>query len=56
MQTDIARVLNSPETRRHIEDQGMTVIASTPAQFDTFVKSAIQRWAKTIADAGIQAE
>jgi tripartite-type tricarboxylate transporter receptor subunit TctC len=56
MQQDIARVLNAPDMRKRIEEQGMTVVASTSAQFDAFVQSEMKRWAKTIADAGIQAE
>jgi tripartite-type tricarboxylate transporter receptor subunit TctC len=56
MQQDIARVLNAPDMRKRIEEQGMTVVASSSAQFDAFVQSEMKRWAKTIADAGIQAE
>ena len=56
MQQDIARVLNAPDMRKRIEEQGMTVVASTSAQFDAFVQSEMKRWAKTIVDAGIQPE
>jgi tripartite-type tricarboxylate transporter receptor subunit TctC len=56
MQEDVARVLRSESTRKRIEEQGMTVVASTPAQFDAFVQSETKRWAKTVADAGIQPE
>lgn len=56
MQRDVAAVLAQPETRKRIEEQGMSVVASTPAQFDAFVQTEMKRWAKTIAEAGIQPE
>lgn len=56
MQHDVAAVLAQPETRKRIEEQGMSVVASTPAQFDAFVQTEMKRWAKTIAEAGIQPE
>jgi tripartite-type tricarboxylate transporter receptor subunit TctC len=49
-------VLHDPEMRRRVEEQGMEVVASAPAQFDAFVQSEMKRWSRVIAEAGIQAE
>lgn len=53
IQADTARVLAVPETRKRIEDLGMQVVASTPAQFDALLRSEMKRWSKVIADARI---
>jgi tripartite-type tricarboxylate transporter receptor subunit TctC len=56
IQQDIARILRQPEMKKRIEEQGMTVVASTPTQFDAFVQSEMKRYARIVSDAGIQAE
>jgi tripartite-type tricarboxylate transporter receptor subunit TctC len=54
IQQDVASVLQEPDTKRRIEEQGMTVVASTPAQFDALLQSEMKRWAGVVNDAGIQ--
>jgi tripartite-type tricarboxylate transporter receptor subunit TctC len=56
IQADTEKVLRSPEMRKRIEEQGMEVVASRPEQFDAFVQSEMNRWARVISEAGIQAE
>jgi tripartite-type tricarboxylate transporter receptor subunit TctC len=56
IQADTEKVLRNPEMRKRIEEQGMTVVASKPEQFDAFVQAEMKRWGKIIHDAGIQAE
>lgn len=56
IQADTEKVLRSPEMRKRIEEQGMEVVASKPEQFDAFVQSEMNRWARVIGEAGIQAE
>jgi tripartite-type tricarboxylate transporter receptor subunit TctC len=56
IQADTEHVLRDPEMRKRIEEQGMEVIASKPAQFDAFVQSEMKRWAKVVSETGIQAE
>lgn len=53
VQADTARVLAVPETRKRIEGLGMQVVASSPADFDTFLRAEMKRWSKVIADAQI---
>ena len=56
IQQDTAAVLRDPQLRKRIEDQGMTVVTSTPAQFDALIRTDMQRWAKIIAETGITVE
>ena len=50
----------APEGGLHVREFaakiGATAVGSSPAQFDTFLKSERARWKKVIADAGIKAE
>ena len=52
-EADTARVLAVPETRKRIESLGLQVVASSPADFDTFLRAEMKRWSKVIADAQI---
>jgi tripartite-type tricarboxylate transporter receptor subunit TctC len=56
LNTEIVRILNSPEVKDRILKQGVEVQTSTPEQFDAFVKSEVARWANVIKDAGIKAD
>ena len=50
---DLNQVLNSPELRKRLEDQGIEVTPSTPAQFVAHVKAETAKWAKVVKDAGL---
>jgi tripartite-type tricarboxylate transporter receptor subunit TctC len=56
IQADTARVLNTPETKKRIEDFGMEVVASRPEQFDAFIAAEMKRWARVIKEAKIEPE
>jgi tripartite-type tricarboxylate transporter receptor subunit TctC len=56
IQADTARVLQSPEMRKRVEDLGMEVVASRPEQFDAFVAAEMRRWERVIREAKIEAE
>jgi tripartite-type tricarboxylate transporter receptor subunit TctC len=51
---ETVRVLSLPDVRKRLDDLGMEVIASTPAEFATVIRSEILQWAKVIKDAGIK--
>ncbi len=53
IQSDVARALDPPAERRKIADLGMEVMASTPAEFDRFVRSEMQKWSRVIREAHI---
>ena len=54
--TEIVKVLAVPEVRSVMENQGLSVIAGTPAEFTETMKTEIPYWGKIIKDAGIKAE
>ncbi len=56
LNTEIVKILQSPEVKDRFLKQGVEVQTSTPEQFDAFVRSEVARWAKVIKDAGIRAD
>jgi len=56
LNTEIIKILQSPDVKERFLKQGVDVQTSTPEQFDAFVKSEVARWAKVIKDAGIRAD
>jgi tripartite-type tricarboxylate transporter receptor subunit TctC len=56
IQEDAARGLNKPEVKARLESIGMTVVGSTPAQFESFVRTELAKWAKVIKDGNIKAD
>ncbi len=51
---ETVRILTLEDTRRRLADLGMTVVANTPAEFSSVIKSDISRSAKVIKEAGIR--
>ena len=49
-----ARAAQTPQYREFAAKFGATAVGSSPAEFDTFLKSERARWKKVIADAGIK--
>jgi len=56
LNTEMVKILTSPETKDRISKSGVDVIAGSPEQFSTFLKSEVARWAKVIQEAGIKAD
>lgn len=56
IQEDTARVLNKPEVKGRLESLGVEVVASTPEQFDAYVRTEIEKWAKVIKFSGAKAD
>jgi tripartite-type tricarboxylate transporter receptor subunit TctC len=52
--SETARVLARNDARKHLQDLGMEIVANTPSEFATMIKSEIPQWAKLIKDAGIR--
>ncbi|HYC47059.1 MAG TPA: tripartite tricarboxylate transporter substrate binding protein [Burkholderiales bacterium] len=50
------QALAVPETRERLHAQGLEIVASTPDDFDRFIKSEIAKWAKVVKAAGLRAE
>ena len=51
---EIAKVMQSAETKKLLLAQGVEARSSTPEQFGAFIKSESAKWGKVIADAGIK--
>jgi|CXWL01.1.fsa_nt_gi tripartite-type tricarboxylate transporter receptor subunit TctC len=56
LNTEIVKLLNSPEVKERFAKQGVEVRTSSPEQFGEFVRAEVGRWAKVIKDAGIKAD
>ncbi len=54
LQQEIARGLNKPEVKELFINAGVEVVASTPDEFTTVIKSEMARLGKVIKDAGIR--
>lgn len=52
--SDLAKVLNMPETQRRYAEQGAEITPSTPEQFVAFIKAENVRWTKAAKSAGLE--
>lgn len=53
---DIVTILKEPDVVKRFRDQGVEVVASTPEQFSTLVKSEVAKWTQLIREANIRIE
>jgi len=53
LNTDIVKVLQTPEMKKQLADEGAEVIGSSPEQFGAFIKLEVSRWSKLIKDLGV---
>src|SRR5258706_14978065 len=51
---DMVKVIQDPVVKQKFADLGVEAVSSTPAQFDSFIKSEMDRYARLIKDAGIK--
>jgi tripartite-type tricarboxylate transporter receptor subunit TctC len=56
LNTEITKVMQTPETRERLLAVGGEPMTGTPEQAAEFVRSEFARWGKVIKDAGIRAE
>lgn len=56
LNTQIAKILRSPEVTKEFAAQGVEVAASSPEKFSELVKSEIGKWSKLVSDAKIRVE
>jgi len=56
MQKTVARVIELPEVKHKLLEQGGDTVGSTPEVLDKIVKSELHRWAEVIRDAHIRME
>lgn len=51
---DLRAVMTEPSTRKKLEDNGYTLVLSSPSEFSLRVKNDIQKWRTLVADAKIK--
>jgi tripartite-type tricarboxylate transporter receptor subunit TctC len=56
LNSEIVKILNSPDIKERILKQGVEVQTGSPEQLDGFVKAEVARWAKVIKEAGIKVD
>ena len=56
LNSSINDALRTPEVRQRLSSEGLQIVASTPQEFEQFIKSEIAKWAKVVRAAGIKAE
>jgi tripartite-type tricarboxylate transporter receptor subunit TctC len=54
MQKEIARVIQLPDVKQKLLEQGGDTVGSTPEELDRVVKSELRKWAELIRDAKIK--
>ncbi len=52
----IATVVKAPEMRAWLREQGFEAVGNTEAQFATFLKADMARWAEVVRYAGVKPE
>ncbi|MEI2415807.1 tripartite tricarboxylate transporter substrate binding protein [Orrella sp. JC864] len=52
----ILRSLEDPDLRRSLDEQGLTIIGSTPAEFGRMLETEAPRWSKLIKEMGLRPE
>ena len=55
LNSEIAKSIAKPAIRDAWAKQGAVPMTMTPAQFETFLKGDIEKWAKVIQQAGLKA-
>jgi tripartite-type tricarboxylate transporter receptor subunit TctC len=53
MHTDTVAALTDPATKERLEQLGVVVVGSTPAELAAFLKAEMDKWAPVIKEAGI---
>ena len=54
--TDVAAAIRSPDLNERMLQFGMDPVASTPEQFDAFVRSEMAKWAPVVKATGATAD
>ena len=56
LNTEIAKVLNAPDTRKALREAGVESTPSTPEAMSAYMAQEMARWGKVVKDAGIKLE
>ena len=53
---DVARAVRSPDLAEKMQAQGLEPVGSTPEQFEAFLRTEIEKWAKVVKASGAKAD
>jgi tripartite-type tricarboxylate transporter receptor subunit TctC len=53
---ELVRIINMPDVRDRLQALEFEIVASTPQQFDAWIRKEIQRWGKVVRDTGAKAD
>jgi tripartite-type tricarboxylate transporter receptor subunit TctC len=53
---EIANIVKQPDVRSRLAAQGADPVASTPGEFDAFIKAEIAKWAKVVKESGLKVD
>ncbi len=56
LNTEVNKALQHPEVRTKLALQGAEVLGGTSAEYASYLRSEIPRWAKAVKDSGAKAE
>jgi tripartite-type tricarboxylate transporter receptor subunit TctC len=56
LNSEVAKVLALPDVKARLRVLGLNAFGSTPAQFDSYLRSESKRWGKLIRDQKISTE
>jgi tripartite-type tricarboxylate transporter receptor subunit TctC len=56
LNTEIAKIMNTPETQKAMFDAGVEVSLSTPAAMSQLMVSEMEKWGKVVKEAGVKLE
>lgn len=54
--SELVKILNSPDVRERLRDMEFEVVATSPEQFSAWIRSEIPRWGKVIKATGAKAD
>ena len=56
LQTAVAKLINTPLVQERFSTQGLDVYATTPAEFESYLKTEVAKWDNVVRAASIRAE
>ena len=56
LNAEMVRIINQPDVRKQLGDQGYEPAGNSPEQFAEYIKSEIAKWTRVIKAAGLKAE